>query len=123
LMKSVTGFGGGKVLSDKKSWESHSPADRNGVTHLFISDKEAAAKGKGGGGGGGGAVLAAESADVVSLTYDQFVHWCAVWRPEFTVGGKRRAVSSTSAGGSSGEVAAASAGAKRLKPLADVRVQ
>jgi hypothetical protein len=77
LMKSVTAFGGGKVLSATKAWGVHPSDERGRVTHLFISDKEAAEKRHA---SGGGIAAAAESAGVKSLTYDEFVHWIGVWR-------------------------------------------
>ena len=77
LMKSVTAFGGGKVLSAAKSWEAHASHERSRVTHLFISDTEASEKGHA---RLGGIAAAAESAGVEILTYDEFVHWIGVWR-------------------------------------------
>ena len=86
LMKSVAAFGGGKVLSAAKSWEAHALDARSRVTHLFVSDKEAAEKVRA---GSDGIAAAAGSAGVESLTYDEFVHWIGVWRRSDDAAAKR----------------------------------
>ena len=86
LMKSVVAFGGGKVLSATKSWEAHALDDRGRVTHLFVSDMEAAEKARA---DSNGIVAVAGSTGVESLTYDEFVQWIGVWRRSDSPAAKR----------------------------------